>query len=187
MRKSYISYSKYLMFFLLSPFVYAETKLPEIKIVEKNEYLNIAIPLSSYNEKEHEQIEIIGDGMIDGKGEKIQINIMSNRSPERKGVAHTEKACEININENFLRFLSKRLGIPLSSHQISPHTFDVVIEEGSLSKIHQTPLTLLLIDLERDENYSEWYLTVDLQKKILTLAEKNLQYREPFVNAFIKK
>ena len=78
------------------------------------------------------------------------------------------------------------VSLPASPIKLKPRSFDLLETEGSLELAATAPVNLELLDLVEDEVYSEWYLTIDVPKKSITLSEKNSEYRQPFFNAFTR-
>ena len=100
-----------------------------------------------------------------------------------------QSTLEFTGAKNYLipELLRKHFKLTESKSKLRSHTFGTIIRSGTIQNTRSEKLDILLIDLERDEFYSEWYLTVDAKKGIVTLSEKNNEYREPFLNTFSER
>ena len=166
----------------------AQEQLRAIELKEENGFLHLEISQLSVRSTGADSIEIVGEGKLDTAAQRVRIEVQPNSFPPRAGVTHTEKSCTVTFDEKLFRRLAERLHIalPATSIRLSPHSFDAVVEEGTVESVETKPLKLLLIDLISEELYSEWYLTINIQRKKIVFAEKNNQYREPFVTTFLR-
>lgn len=169
---------------LLCSLVLAQESLGSIEFRENDGFLKVEVPLHSFFVRSNDTIEIIGKGKLNESAQQVRFEISSNKAVRREGVTHTEKSCNVSFDEGLIRQLAQQLSVPLSSLNLTSHNFDVAVVEGDIANVERTPVKLLLIELENEDLYSEWYLAVDIPNKKILLSEKNNNYRQPFVHAF---
>ncbi len=161
-----------------------------ITFTERDGFHSIAIPIAqlSADKLDHRKVTITAQGKIAEALCGMMIKIAPYTLPDRPGVTPTELECKLEFIGTPARKLydelCQRFGERAPKEALRAHTFGLVEDTGSLRQITSRPIMIELIDLEHDDRYSEWYLTIDARKGIATLSEKNTEYRQPFLQAF---
>ena len=78
-----------------------------------------------------------------------------------------------------------KMPLPKRSSQLSV-TLHAVVSDGANQLTDGGRTKFELMRLSENTDYGEWYLDIDLGNSLLKLAEKNQQYREPFLSLFFK-
>lgn len=154
----------------------------------ENGFHTLVIPIVEARKLQNEW-SIVARGSLDGT--VIALGVDLSLAPLKSKVDLPEVQVKLQGPEGqaFLSALAARTGVPLAGRTPRDETpFSLLVQSGSVARLESSLLDSTLMNM-RDEGdyYGEWYLDIDLKRKVLTLSEKNEQYRAPLINSLTRE
>lgn len=172
---------------LWAPSAHGEEVAPA-RFETKDGFHTLFIPIVEAKKLQNEW-SIIARGPLNGQVIALGIDISLEPPKDKMDAPDFRLKIQGKEGQAFVNALAEKTGVPLAGR--SPRdetTFELLVMSGSVARLESSTLETTIINLRDDgDYYGEWYLDIDLKRRILKLSEKNMLYRAPLINSLMRE
>lgn len=154
----------------------------------ENGFHTLFIPITEAKKLQNEW-SIVARGSLNKQVIALGIDISLEPPKDKMDTPDVQLKIQGKEGQAFVNALAEKTGVPLAGR--SPRdetTFELLVMSGSVARLESSTLEATVINLRDDgDYYGEWYLDIDLKRRVLKLSEKNEQYRAPLINSLMRE
>lgn len=171
---------------LLAPSAHGEEVAPA-RFETKDGFHTLFIPIVEAKKLQTEW-SIVARGSLGGKTIALGVDISLEPPKTTMDTPDVQLKTQGPEGRAFVNALAEKTGVPLAGRSPRDETnFELLILSGSIDKL-ESNLETTVINLRDDgDYYGEWYLDIDLKRRVLKLSEKNEMYRAPLINSLVRE